>query len=173
MNLVSIHLLRVFKRSLTNRLKIRHALLAVVIVASILGTRVVFAHDEPRQYGGGYIHGWVYGFNFDNYLLPVSWANVTATNGRDAFHAASGVNGEYGMFLPIGDYNVTATEPGYISLSTVVSVSDGSTSVINFYLYESHVPVPEFQSQFLSLVLMFSLAVVLLVKKTSRPKKRD
>jgi len=154
-------------------MKTRQVLLAVVVVATILGTRAVFAHDQPRQYGGGYIHGWVYGFNYDNYLLPASWANVTATSGRDAFHAASGVNGGYEMFLPVGAYNVTATEPGYISLSTAVSVSDGSSSVINFYLYESHVPVPEFQSQFLSLVLMLSLAAVLLAKKTLRTTRID
>ncbi len=71
------------------------------------------------------------------------------------------------MFIPVGNYNVTVTEPGYVSYSTSVSVSGGSSSVINFYLEESHVPIPEFQSELVSVVLVLSLIAVLLRKKSA------
>ncbi len=141
-------------------------ILAATVAISVFGTSIVLARSQPWQYGGGYLHGWVYGFNYDNYLLPISWANVTATDGPSVFHAASDVNGGYEMFIPVGNYNVTVTEPGYVSYSTSVSVSGGSSSVINFYLEESHVPIPEFQSQLVSVVLALSLIAVLLRKKS-------
>ncbi|MFI5448585.1 MAG: carboxypeptidase regulatory-like domain-containing protein [Candidatus Bathyarchaeia archaeon] len=147
------------------------AIYLIILTATVailaLGTSIVSARSQPWQYGGGYLHGWVYGFSYDNYLLPISWANVTATNGPSVFHAASGVNGGYEMFIPVGNYNVTVTEPGYVSYSTSVSVSGGSSSVINFYLEESHVPIPEFQSELVSVVLVLSLIAVLLRKKSA------
>ena len=142
-------------------------ILTVTLAISALGASIVSAHSQTSQYGGGYLHGWVYGFNYDNYLLPISWANITATDGLSTFHAASDVNGSYEMFIPVGYYNVTATEPGYVSYSTSVSVSGGSSSVINFYLYESHVPIPEFQSELFSVVLALSIIAVLLPKKSA------
>jgi len=140
-------------------------LTATVVLA--LGTGIVSARSQPWQYSGGYLHGWVYGFNYDNYLLPISWANVTATDGPSVFHAASDVNGGYEMFIPVGNYKVTVTEPGYVSYSTSVSVSGGSSSVINFYLEESHVPVPEFHSELVSAGLALCLIAVLLRKKSA------
>jgi len=154
-------------------LKTAYLILTATLAISALGGSIVSAHSQTWQYGGGYLHGWVYGFNYDNYLLPISWANITATNGPSAFHAASDVNGGYEMFIPVGNYNVTVTEPGYVSYSTSVSVSDGSSSVINFYLDESHVPIPEFQSELFSVVLALSFIVVLLPKKSAaRTDKR-
>jgi hypothetical protein len=111
----------------------------------------------------------VYGFTYDNYLIPISWANVTASNGQWAFRAATSTNGGFEMFLPPGAYNLTASEPGYVSYSMVVSVSDGSSSSVNFYLYESHVPIPEFQPALLSVVIVLSLVTVTLAKKRVRP----
>ena len=133
---------------------------------STVSTSVASAHSQTAQYVEGYLHGWVYGFNNDNYLIPVSRANITASDGQIAFSTASGVNGGYEMLIPGGSYIVTVTEPGYMSYSTSVSVSGGSSSVINFYLDESHVPVPEFQSELLSVVLALLLVTVL------RPKGR-
>jgi len=117
-----------------------------------------------EQYMSGYLRGWVYGFNSDNYLLPISQASVTATNGPSVFSAASDVNGAYELLIPAGNYNVTVAEPGYVSYSRAIVVSGGSASVINFYLEESHVPVPEFRPE-LSAVLALSLVAVLLPKK--------
>jgi len=148
-------------------------ILIATLAISALGTSIVSAHSQTWQYGGGYIHGWVYGFNYDDYLLPISRANITATNGPSTFHAASDVNGGYEMFIPVGKYNVTVTEPGYVSYSTSVSVSGGSSSVINFYLDESHVPIPEFQSELFSVVLALSLIAVLLPKKSVTRTNRE
>ena len=148
-------------------MKTAYLILTATLAISALGASIVSAHSQTSQYGGGYLHGRVYGFNYDNYLLPISWANITATNGASTFHAASDVDGGYEIFIPVGNYNVTATEPGYVSYSTSVSVSGGSSSVINFYLYESHVPIPEFQSEPISVILALSIIPVLLSKKSA------
>lgn len=160
-------------RSYRRALKALSCLVVLIAATSItiLATGVVSAHSSVIQYGGGYLHGWVYGFNYVNNLIPISWANVTATNGRFVFTAYTGVNGRYEMFLPIGTYNVTVTEPGYVAYGASVAIADGSSSAINFYLEESHVPVPEFPSQAIPVVLMLALAAVLLSKRTTKRAK--
>ncbi len=111
------------------------------------------------------MYGQVLGFNYDNYLLPIAWAKVVATNGFYTFAASTGGGGGYGMFLPPGIYNVTAIEPGYVPHTILAAVSDGSSSAINFYLEQSKIPVPEFEPQALPVILLLALAVTLLVKK--------
>jgi hypothetical protein len=111
------------------------------------------------------LHGQVLGFNYDNYLVPIAWGKVVATNGFTSFAASTGGDGGYGMFVPPGIYNVTALEPGYVPYTTVVAVSDGSSNAINFYLEQSKIPVPEFPSEALPVILIIALAATLLLKK--------
>jgi hypothetical protein len=142
--------------------------LAIAIAVGMLGTGSVFAHSQPTQSyygGGGYVSGQVLGFDYLNYLSPVAWARVTATNGFYSLSTSTGGGGYYGMFLLAGTYNVTVTEPGFLPHTIVVAVSDGSSSSINFYLYESQIPVPEFQPQMLSVALAIALAATLLTKR--------
>jgi hypothetical protein len=75
------------------------------------------------------------------------------------------------MFVPAGNYNVTVVEPGYKPYSSAVSVSPGSGSTINFYLEQSHVPVPEFPSGMISVIAIVALSVaVLAMRRTSRKR---
>jgi len=149
----------------------------IAITALLLSTGLVFAHtqnvrnSQPTQYGGsGYVYGQVLGFDQYNYLVPISWAKVIATNGVSVFASATGGDGSYGMYLPAGYYNVTAVEPGFVPHTLFVAVSDGSSSSINFYLEQSHIPVPEFQPQMILIVMVVALTATLLAK---RARKRN
>jgi hypothetical protein len=150
------------------------AIVAFTIAMLVLGTRFVGARPQPQQQfgaGGGMITGSVYGFDMFDELEPIAWAPVHANSGQYSFTAYTGGGGYYEMYVPQGTYNVTVVQPGYIAYSSVVSVSAGSASTINFYLEESHVPVPEFPSGVASAIAVLALAAVLVaVKRTKRRK---
>jgi Carboxypeptidase regulatory-like domain len=154
----------------------RYFAIAIFTIAMlVLGTRLVSAQPQPQQgygAGGGEIVGFVYGFNYDDALLPIAWAPVYANNGRNTFVAYSSGGGYYDMFVPQGTYNVTVTQPGYVPYSSVVSVSPGSASTINFYLEESHVPVPEFPSGMISVTAVLAIAAVLIAAKRTKRRKK-
>ena len=149
--------------------------LLIIAVTTLLGARLTLVHAQttrdsyPTQYyGSGYLYGQVLGFDQYNYLVPISWAKVIATNGIAVFGASTGGDGYYGMYLPAGYYNVTAIEPGFVPHTIFVAVSDGSSSSINFYLEQSHIPVPEFQPQMMLAVIMAALTATLLAKRTRK-----
>jgi len=146
------------------------AIVAVSILCAGLGAGSAFAAYESTQYpGGGFICVNVLGFTYLNYVEPIEWANVTASNGQMIFQGATGTNTcGYELYLPPGTYNVTVSEPGYLQSSQSVAVSNGSSSVITMYLYQSKVPVPEFQPQLISAVLMLALAGVLVAKRRAK-----
>ena len=144
---------------------------AVSLLCVGLGTGSAFAVTQTTQYGGGgFLCVNVLGFTYLNYLEPVPWANVTASNGQTMFQGATGTSNTcaYELFLPPGTYNVTANGPGYLQASQSIVVSNGSSSVISLYLYQSQVPVPEFQPQLIPAVLMLALVGVLLAKRSAR-----
>jgi hypothetical protein len=155
---------------------IGYALLATgIIVIAILGTGSVLAQTRSAEnyapLGGGQIAGYVLGFDMYDQLQPIEWASVIADNGQFHFVAYTGSNGWYSMFVPEGVYNVTVSEPGYRAYSNTVAVSDGSASTINFYLEESHVPVPEFPTGMASTIAIISMAAALIVLKLRRRKQ--
>jgi hypothetical protein len=156
---------------------VRSVIVAAVVVAlMLLGCRLVAAQYQPEQYvgggGGGMIRGTVLGFNMYDQLEPVIWATVNANNGHRSFLAYTGSGGFYEMFVPVGTYNVTVIEPGYLGYSSSVVVSDGSTSSINFYLEQSHVPVPEFQPNVTLIVMVLTLAGTLVIRRRSTKRSR-
>ena len=153
----------------------RHvAVIAFAFAMLFVGTGFVSAQFQPQQQfgaGGGMITGTVYGFDMFDELLPIAWAPVYANNGRQTFTAYTGGGGYYEMYVPQGTYNVTVVQPGYVPYSSIVAVSAGSASTINFYLEESHIPVPEFPSGMASAIAVLALAAVLVaVKRTKRRK---
>jgi hypothetical protein len=117
------------------------------------------------------ITGSVYGFDMFDQLEPIAWATVSAFNGQNTFVAYTGGGGYYEMYVPQGNYNVTVVEPGYLSYSNAVSVSPGSASTINFYLEQSHIPVPEFPAGVVSAIVMLALSGVLVAVKRTKRKK--
>jgi Carboxypeptidase regulatory-like domain len=153
---------------------VRYILFTMAIVAlMLLGTKFAFAQSRTDQYygGGGEITGYVLGFDMFDQLQPIAWATVTANSGNYRLLAYSGSAGYYDMFVPAGNYNVTVVEPGYKPSSSMVSVSPGSASTINFNLEQSHVPVPEFPSGMISVIAILALATALVAVRRSRRKR--
>ena len=153
---------------------VRYALLTIAIVAlMLLGSKFAFAQSHTDQYygGGGAISGYVLGFDMFDQLQPIAWATVTADDGHYRLVAYSGSGGYYSMFVPAGNYNVTVVEPGYKPSSSIVSVSAGSGSTINFDLEQSHVPVPEFPSGMIAIIAVVALSAALLAMRRTRRKR--
>jgi hypothetical protein len=75
------------------------------------------------------------------------------------------------MVVPAGSYNVTVAPPGYKAYSNTVAVSDGSASTINFYLEQSHVPVPEFPTDVASIIAIVAITAALAVMKLRKRRK--
>jgi hypothetical protein len=150
------------------------AMVAFTIGVLLLGTKLVGAQPQVQQAyggGGGIITGSVYGFDMFDQLQPISWASIYANNGRTTFVAYSSGDGYYEMYVPQGAYNVTVVQPGYVPYSSAVSVSEGSASTINFYLEQSHVPVPEYPSGIASAIAVLALAAVLVAARRTKRSK--
>ena len=144
---------------------------ALVILLTILILRAPATSALSPQ-GGGLIFGWVYGFTWDDQLIPLEWVQVTATNPNYIpFTVSTGANGIFEMFVPTGTYNLTVSPPGYKAYSSMVSVSDGSSSSASFYLEQSHVPIPEFPTQGVALIIVIALATSLLTRKRAQNKR--
>jgi hypothetical protein len=147
---------------------------AFAFAVLLIGSRLASAQPQVQQSydaGGGMITGSVYGFNMYNQLEPIAWASVSANNGHYTFVTYSDGGGYYEEYVPQGLYNVTVVEPGYVSYSNAVVVSPGSTSTINFYLEQSHIPVPEFPAGMASAVAMLAFAAVLIAARRTRRRK--
>jgi hypothetical protein len=142
------------------------AALCLVMVILVLGVRPTAAQGYMQS--GGLLFGNVYGFNMYDELVPLEWVTVTASGGGYQFSTSTGAGGNYQMFLPIGAYNVSVSQPGYKPYSSSVAISDGSSSSVNVYLYESGLPIPEFPASAVSMIVVAVLAVTLLTRRTRK-----
>jgi hypothetical protein len=141
-----------------------------LLALMLIGGKHAAAQPQPQpNVGGGLIAGNIYGFDMFDELQPIAWATVNANNGATTFTSYSGGGGFYEMYVPSGLYNVTVVEPGYVTQADSVAVANGSSSSINFYLEQSHVPVPEFPTELvLSVTLIVTLCAALLALRRSK-----
>jgi hypothetical protein len=171
---------KVYCRSLQvlNKMKLK---LALWIVASgifvlallilVVGSASAEMHPSQLGPGGGMAQGNVYGFTMFDEREPIVWAQVTAVAGQYKFQTSTGAGGAYSMFLPTGTYNFTVDAgSAYKAQSQSVTVSNGGTSSVNFYLEQSHVPIPEFPTQLLSLIMVAAFAAALITQRKIRAK---
>ena len=143
--------------------------LSIVLAVLFLGARMASAQNQPAQYGGGYIQGYVFGYNMWDELVPLGWAEISASNDLYSFQYSSYTDGSYGFYLPVGTFNVTVDEPGFAGQSRSLTVSDGSaTTGFNFFLERSNVPVPEFPTEFFAVLMVVAIAGTLIAKRSIR-----
>lgn len=147
-------------------------ILVLAVLALAVGSASALSHSSQAGPGGGLVQGWVYGFTMYDELEPMVWARVTATHGQYNFTTYTGEGGSYSMFLPTGTYNFTVDAgPAYKSYSQSVTLSNGAgLSGLNFYLEQSHVPIPEFPTQLLSLIMVAAFAAALITQRKIRTK---
>jgi len=146
-------------------LRHRPYVLVFLLLAS-LSAIVILSHvsESKGAVGGGMVNGYVYGRNYMGDLKPLAWANVTVTNGTYTQSTSSAGDGYYRMYVPVGEYTLTASLVGFNSSSTFLPVTNGSTTHYDFYLEQTNEPIPEF-SLFAApaasiLALWISLAVL-------------
>jgi len=145
-------------------LKHRAYLLAFLLLASLSAVVAVTQVSESRgAVGGGMVHGNVYGRNYMGDLKPLAWANVTVTNGTYTQTTSTAGDGYYMMYVPVGEYTLTASLVGFNSSSTFLPVTNGSTTEYDFYLEQSNEPIPEFSLYAVPVVSVFALWISLAV----------
>ncbi len=134
--------------------------LLLVISLMLVGKTLVFAPSVATYYGGagGTISGTVIGPSGN----VVDWTQISANNGNQTFEAFSGFSGFYLMRVPIGTYNVSVYDPynpQYWAPTANVTITDGSSSTVNFYLQQQPPStVPEFQPNLSVLIVVLALA---------------
>jgi len=151
---------------------IASVLFALAFLALAAG--LASAHTNPSQVGpgGGMVNGYVFGLTMFDEREPIVWAQVTASAGQYNFTTSTGQDGGYSMFLPTGVYNVTVNAgSAYKAQSQSVNISNGGTSSVNFYLQQSHIPIPEFPTQALSLIMIATFAAALIAQRRIRTKR--
>ena len=152
-------------------MKLLHASSLLVVFIILVTSRVAIAEPFPQQYyggPGGQVSGVVWSIQRG---APIDWAIIRARNAQHEFQAASGMSGFYLLRLPNGTYTITVEASGYDAASVNVTVSDGSSSTVNFYLnpQQTSTPVPEFQSSEVLIAMALVLVAILLHKqKTQR-----
>ena len=120
----------------------------------------------PPANAGGLVYGKVFGFDMHESLKPIPWAKVEALKNNSLIEVAySNENGYYEMYLPNGYYMLKVSIEGYKTKSINVTISEGSTSYIEFKLEPTNTPIPEFSSFFYALILSLGVAFLLLRKK--------
>jgi len=139
---------------------LRHqAYLLVCLLFASLSAVFAFSHVSEcgGAVGGGMVYGHVYGRNYMGDLKPLAWANVTVTNETYKQTTSSGEHGYYKMYVPVGEYTLTASLVGYNSSSTFLPVTNGSTTEYDFYLEQSNEPIPEFSLYAAPVISVFAL----------------
>lgn len=148
---------------------------AVALFLAVLSTSasVASAQTQPRQFGGGYVQGYVFGYNMWDELITIGWAEISVSNDVYTFHYSSYSDGSYGFFLPTGTFNMTVQEQGFVSQSKSISVSEGSaTTGYNFFLQRSNVPIPEYPTQIFAILTTIAMASALLATRSIKKRKR-
>jgi len=124
---------------LQTRRKRRMVLVFLLLVLAGLASLQHSSNEANAQpyfpYGGGLVAGYVLGFNVYDELIPISWATITATVDSYVIGQTSSLGGGYfEMFLPVGFYNLTVDEWGFISKTMEIFVSSGSSTTLQFIL---------------------------------------
>ena len=147
------------------------AVVGISLAVLFLATQSIAAQSfQSQAYGGALAYGNVYGFNMYDELIPLEWVPVTAKTNQYSFVAYTGDGGMYEMFLPPGDYLFTIETPGYKTYNMSASLPEGSSVVLNFYLEQSNVPIPEFPVQMSSIIFVVAVTAVLLAVRTAKRK---
>ena len=142
--------------------------LLLAITLALVESNLVFAMSaNPYSGTGGTITGTVVSPSGN----VVDWAQIYARSGNQTFEAFSGFSGLYLMRVPAGMYNVSVYDfynPQYRAANVNVTVTDGSSTTVNFYLQPPPTPMPEFQPDVVALVSVFSVAATCIMARRFR-----
>jgi hypothetical protein len=135
----------------------------------VAGSGLALASSAAKYYGGA--GGTISGTVVSPSGYAVDWSQIRAKNGNETFEAFSGFSGFYLMRVPAGTYNVSVYDfynPVYWAPNVNVVVTDGSNTMVNFFLQpQTPAVVPEFQPSLLAVVIMLALAGACIMAKRS------
>ena len=146
--------------------------LLLTITLALVEANLVFASSTTKYYGGA--GGTISGLVVSPGGNVVDWAQIYASSSNQTFEAFSGFSGFYLMRVPPGAYNVSVYDiynTAYWAPSVTATVTEGSSSTINFYLQQHPPsPVPEFQPNLLAFVNMLAIAgACIAVRRLRKP----
>jgi len=142
----------------------RAGLMLCLLFASLSVVVALSQVPESRgAVGGGTVQGHVYGRNYMGDIRALTWANVTITNGTYTKSTSSEGDGYYKMYVPVGEYTLTASLVGYNTSSGFVVVINASMTTYDFYLEQSNTPIPEFSLYAAPVVSVLALWISLAV----------
>jgi hypothetical protein len=123
----------------------------------------------------GYIQGITLGMNWEDDVRTMSWASLQIVDNSGYQYYWYTWDGWFDGYLNPGTYKVTITEwatnQGHAPIKFVLPVSSGERArSLNFILFESNIPIPEFSTAYLS-VLTLGIAACLI--RVGRIKKRN
>lgn len=157
---------------IVNRMRPAVVFLASLVVISLVlvGSNLASASSTPDYYGGA--GGTISGMVVSPSGNVVDWSQIYARTGNQTFEAFSGFSGFYLMRVPAGTYNVSVYDfynPVYWAPPVNVTVSDGSSTTVNFYLQpQAPAPIPEFQPNLLAVVGLLAIAGACILTKRLR-----
>jgi hypothetical protein len=147
-------------------------LISLVLVFSF--SVLALSMNEALAVGGAAgIGGKVYTRNHMGDYRETGWANITAAGEHGVFEGQFNMGGNYYMFVPPGNYLLTAQMPGYIDQAREVTVSEGGSVSINFYMEQSGVPIPEFHEYATMLMTAVSLLLVIFIMRKRNTTNRS
>ena len=151
------------------RARVLSALLLLGVICSLMQ---YVRQTEGVGSVGGALTGRVYGYNMYDEAVPLVWARVSAyANGVVAESVSTGGNGAYVMYVSFSLVNVTVEHPGFKSQARMVTISEGGSAQLNFYLERSEIPIPEFETSVLPIMLMSLLAITMALTRGRRRRK--
>ena len=125
----------------------------------------------PSHASTSVIRGTVYWYDQYGNLRPLSWAQVIAEGeGGEPTVVSSTTDGTYIMWVDPGTYKVTASsDPGYIPVSHMVTVSPGSATAVDFQLEPSGEPIPEYPASLPPVMLaVAALVAAIMIRRRQR-----
>ncbi|HKM75907.1 MAG TPA: hypothetical protein VJZ32_05780 [Candidatus Bathyarchaeia archaeon] len=144
--------------------------LMLMLLLLLLSSRIVSANFLPQQnLQDTALQGYVLGAGSAG-IQPIDWALIMLRNGGQSFEVFSGISGFYQIHLPGGTYNVTVNvpvDPSYLNYSTTLMIPNGTTTLMNFQLQQV-LPVPEIHSPVAFVMILSTVGVTLLSRKTRR-----
>ena len=94
-------------------------------------------------YGQAGIGGKVYAREFMGDFHEAVGAKVTAFDGSTVYEATFTIGSQYYIIVPPGTYLVNCSLTGYVGQSFEVTVQEGGSVTLNFYLEQSREPEPD------------------------------
>ena len=142
-------------------------ILLLILVAPLAALAIPRAGAQAWAGGGGVVYGYIYGYDWRGRLRPISWARIETADG---LYSTTSMDGFYELILPSGTFVIRVIAPGYAEQVVTVAVTSGSSSSLDFYLEQSHTPIPEYPAFAMPVIMALALALAMALTRRTRAR---